>query len=67
MTNLTFRQKVKKVMYHTIKNWDDDTVLVLWHRTCNKLKEGGESEKCNGIIDACWDVIQERDLLPPAG
>jgi|ETNmetMinimDraft_5_1059913.scaffolds.fasta_scaffold161231_2 hypothetical protein len=64
---MTLQEKITKVMYRTVKNWDDEEVLCLWHNCCDKVKNDGESDKVNGIIDACWKIIQERDLIPPAG
>jgi|6_EtaG_2_1085325.scaffolds.fasta_scaffold220890_2 hypothetical protein len=55
------------MLSQTIIKLEDEEILTLWRRTCSKIKQEGECDEYNCIIDICWEIIVERGLLPPGG
>jgi|6_EtaG_2_1085325.scaffolds.fasta_scaffold48239_4 hypothetical protein len=46
-----------------MQDWNDEDVLNLWHKSCKKLREEGETESLNETIDACWEEMLRRRIL----
>ena len=59
--------ELNEILLRIIIEWEDEEILTLWRKTCSKIKQEGECDKYNGIIDTCWEIIVERQLLPPGG